>query len=51
MTMATMSPPTMTMAKGRCESEPMACESAAGSNPSVATSVVIMIGRKRSTAP
>ena len=39
----------MTMANGRCESEPMACESAAGSRPSVATSMVIMIGRKRCT--
>ena len=41
----------MTIAKGRCESEPMPCESAAGSRPSVATSIVIMIGRSRSTAP
>ena len=44
-------PPTMTMAKGRCESEPMPCDSAAGSRPSVATSMVIMMGRRRSTAP
>ncbi len=36
---------TITMAKGRCESEPMACDSAAGSRPSVATSMVIMMGR------
>ena len=41
----------MTMAKGRCESEPMPCEVAAGSRPSVATSMVIMMGRRRSTAP
>ncbi len=47
----TISPPTMTIAKGRCESEPMACDSAAGSKPSVATSMVIMIGRSRRTAP
>ena len=44
-------PPTITMAKGLCESEPMACESAAGNNPRVATSKVIMIGRRRNTAP
>ena len=41
----------MTMAKGRCESEPMAWESAAGRRPSVATSKVIMMGRRRRTAP
>src|SRR5579859_3471578 len=44
-------PPTITMAKGRCESDPMACENAAGIRPSVATSMVIMMGRKRNTAP
>ena len=44
-------PPTMTMANGRCESEPMACEKAAGKSPKVATSMVIMIGRSRRTAP
>ena len=41
---------TMTMAKGRCESEPMPCEVAAGSSPRVATSIVIMMGRRRSIA-
>ena len=41
----------MTIANGRCESEPIACDSAAGSRPNVATSIVIMIGRSRSTAP
>jgi hypothetical protein len=51
MTRSTMSPPTMTMAKGRCESEPMPCESAAGNSPNVATSMVIMMGRRRRTAP
>src|SRR5579863_6658469 len=44
-------PPTITIANGRCESEPMACDNAAGTRPSVATSIVIMIGRKRRTAP
>lgn len=44
-------PPTMTIAKGRCESEPIACDVAAGSRPRVATNIVIMIGRRRRTAP
>src|SRR5260370_1112328 len=44
-------PPTMTIAKGRWESEPMACDSTAGSKPSVATSMVIMMGRSLRTAP
>ena len=51
MTRSDMRPPTITMAKGRCESDPMPCDMAAGSSPSVATSMVIMMGRKRSTAP
>ena len=34
------------MANGRCESDPMSCDMAAGSRPSVATSMVIMMGRK-----
>ncbi len=51
MTSAVIRPPTITMAKGRCESEPMAREVAAGSRPSVATSMVIMMGRRRRTAP
>ena len=46
-----MSPPTMTMAKGLCESEPIECDIAAGSSPRVATSMVIMMGRNRNTAP
>ncbi len=50
-TKAEINPPTITMANGRCESEPMACETAAGISPRVATSIVIMIGRKRNTAP
>ena len=41
----------MTMAKGRCESEPMPCDVAAGSRPRVATSMVIIMGRRRRTAP
>ena len=48
---AATKPPTITMAKGRWESEPMACESAAGTKPKVATSMVIMMGRSRRTAP
>src|SRR5437868_2073366 len=43
---STIKPPTITMAKGRCESEPMSCDMAAGSNPRVATSMVIMMGRQ-----
>ena len=43
--------PTMTIAKGRCESEPISCDNAAGKRPSVATSIVIMMGRSRRTAP
>ena len=41
----------MTMAKGRCESDPMAWDMAAGNSPKVATSMVIMMGRSRRTAP
>ena len=44
-------PPTITIANGRCESEPMPCDVAAGTRPSEATSIVIRMGRKRSTAP
>ncbi len=51
MNSAPMSPPTMTMANGRCESEPMPCDVAAGSRPRVATSMVIIMGRRRRTAP
>ena len=40
-------PLTMTSAKGRCESVPTPVASAAGNNPSAATSAVIMIGRSR----
>ena len=39
------------MAKGRCESEPMPWDNAAGSKPSDATNIVIIIGRSRRTAP
>ncbi len=46
-----MSPPTMTMANGRCESEPIPCEVAAGTSPSDATSMVMRMGRNRMTAP
>ena len=46
-----LSPPTITMANGFCESDPMPFEVAAGSKPSVATSIVIMIGRSRKIAP
>jgi hypothetical protein len=44
------SPPTITIANGRCESEPTPVESAAGSYPNAATSAVIMIGRSLSSA-
>ncbi len=33
MTRSVIKPPTMTMAKGRCESDPMPCDIAAGSSP------------------
>ena len=41
------SPPMMTMANGRCVSEPIACEVAAGRRPSEASSAVISTGRSR----
>ena len=44
-------PPTITQAKGRCVSEPMPVERAAGNSPRPAINAVIRIGRKRSTAP
>src|ERR1700682_168354 len=44
-------PPTITIANGRWESDPMPRDSAAGSRPSVATSMVIMMGRNLRTAP
>jgi hypothetical protein len=44
-------PLTMTRANGRCVSVPTPVASAAGSNPSAATSAVIMIGRSRRIAP
>jgi hypothetical protein len=37
----------MTIAKGRCESEPIPCDMAAGSNPRVAISMVISDARLR----
>ena len=40
-------PPMITMANGRWVSEPMACDSAAGSSPSDARSAVISTGRRR----
>ena len=43
-------PPTITMAKGRCESEPMPCERRRRTSPSEATSMVIMMGRRRRIA-
>ncbi len=36
-----MRPPTITIAKGRCESEPIACDRAAGNSPRVATRLVV----------
>src|SRR5215472_17591809 len=42
---AAIRPPTITIANGRCESEPIPRESAAGSNPKLATSMVIIMGR------
>jgi hypothetical protein len=36
--------------EGSCESDPIAREKDAGSRPSVATSMVIMMGRRRRTA-
>ena len=48
---AEMIPPTMTIANGRCVSDPMPCDSAAGSKPRPAISAVIKIGRSRATAP
>src|SRR5476651_2079866 len=44
-------PPTITTANGRCVSEPIPCDSAAGSKPRPAISAVIKIGRRRATAP
>src|SRR5580693_10349457 len=51
MNSSTISPPTITMANGRCESEPMSWDIAAGKSPKVATSMVIIMGRRRSAAP
>jgi hypothetical protein len=44
-------PPTITIANGRWESDPIPCDVAAGSKPSVATSIVMIIGRSLKTAP
>ena len=45
-------PPTMTMAKGRCESDPMPCDRAAGRSPERRNKHRhIMMGRSLSTAP
>ncbi len=40
-------PPTITIANGRCVSDPMLCDSAAGSRPIDAGSAVIRTGRSR----
>ena len=42
-----MSPPMMTIANGRCVSDPIACDMAAGNSPSDARSAVISTGRSR----
>ncbi len=44
-------PDTIEMAKGRCVSLPMLCESAAGTSPSAASAVGNKTGRKASPAP
>src|SRR4051794_7994764 len=41
----------MTIANGRWEWAPIPCDSAAGSNPSIATRRVIVMGRSLITAP
>ena len=41
----------ITTASGRCTSEPIACDSAIGVNPSMASSVVISTVRRRMSAP
>jgi uncharacterized repeat protein (TIGR03803 family) len=46
---AAIRPPTITMANGRCESEPMPCEGRR-QQPSVATSMVIMMGEAQHRA-
>ena len=48
---AAIKPPTTTIAKGLCESDPIPRDSAAGKRPSIATSIVIMIGRNLRIAP
>src|SRR5207245_5780118 len=48
---AEISPPMMTTASGFCVSEPMPCESAIGSSPSIASSAVISTVRIRISAP
>ena len=49
--MLTMRPPTITIAKGRCESDPIPWDMAAGRRPNVATRVVMRIGLRRRMAP
>jgi hypothetical protein len=44
-------PPMMTMASGRCVSEPMPCDSAIGKRPSMASSAVINTVRRGVAAP
>ena len=41
----------MTVANGRCTSEPIPVEREAGNNPKIATVAVIKIGRKRCLTP
>src|SRR5271169_4649190 len=44
------SPPTMTRANGRCVSDPIPVDNAAGRRPNAATRPVIMMGRRRRIA-
>ena len=44
-------PPTITSAKGRCASEPIDVESAAGNNPKPESMAVINTGLTRNAAP
>ena len=48
---ADTSPPMMTTASGLCVSDPMPCDSAIGSSPSIASSDVISTVRSRASAP
>jgi proline racemase len=48
---ALINPPITTVANGFCVSEPMPCESAAGSNPIAAIVAVMTTGRIRDMTP